>query len=68
MSDDTHECEQCGMMCDCDGEDMHNPQPETCVHFRQGNCDADLDQADVDEDEPDMQDMHAPGGGLGGSD
>lgn len=28
-----HECEVCGMYCDCDGEDMHNPQPDNCVHL-----------------------------------
>lgn len=21
------------MYCDCDGEDMHNPQPDDCVHL-----------------------------------
>lgn len=28
-----HECEVCGQMCDCDGEDMANPQPEDCEHL-----------------------------------
>lgn len=32
-----HECEVCGMYCDCDGEDMHNPQPDNCVHLI-GDC------------------------------
>jgi len=45
----SHECDQCGMYCDCDGEDMHNPQPPTCVHFTPGNCDADDDSADGDD-------------------
>lgn len=30
---DVHECEVCGMFCDCDGEDTHNPQPDDCEHL-----------------------------------
>jgi hypothetical protein len=44
----SHECDQCGMYCVCDGEDMHNPQPPTCVHFYAWHCDADDDSADGD--------------------
>jgi hypothetical protein len=35
---DVHECEDCGMICDCDGEDMHNPQPDDCVHLAGSYC------------------------------
>lgn len=41
-----HECEVCGLYCDCDGEDMPNPQPGDCVHLLGGACDA---QNDLDE-------------------
>jgi hypothetical protein len=36
-----HECETCGMYCDCDGEDMVNPQPPNCVHLTSNACDED---------------------------
>jgi len=29
----SHECVECGMQCDCDGEDMDNPQPPECQHL-----------------------------------
>ena len=28
-----HECEECGMMCYCDGEDTVLEQPDDCVHW-----------------------------------
>lgn len=46
----SHECEICGMWCDCDGEDMPNPQPNDCDHLTGGGCDAD-DLVDEEESE-----------------
>lgn len=45
-----HDCPECGLACDCDGEDLHHDQaPDDCVH----DCDPDdVDEFDVD-DEPD---------------
>lgn len=35
-----HTCEECGMACGCDGEDVdHAYQPDDCVHFANGECD-----------------------------
>lgn len=27
-----HTCRECGMMCDCDGEDHDQPAPPDCQH------------------------------------
>lgn len=35
------------MMCDCDGEDMHNPQPSSCVHLAGPEC-CEMDEPDDD--------------------
>lgn len=39
-----HDCDLCGWLCDCDGEDMQNPCPPNCIHA----CEEDA----CDEDEP----------------
>jgi hypothetical protein len=33
-ADDVHECETCGQMCDCDGEDLDQPEPadHVCIN------------------------------------
>jgi hypothetical protein len=50
---DVHECEDCGLICDCDGEDMQNPQPDDCVHLTTpGECSADDDEFGDDDSEP----------------
>jgi hypothetical protein len=37
-----HECQFCGMSCDCDGEDHGGLQPRDCDHFFvPGVCSAD---------------------------
>jgi hypothetical protein len=36
-----HECELCGYVCDCDGEDLWLPQPGDCDCPCQGESDAD---------------------------
>jgi len=52
-----HECEICGMQCDCDGEDMQNPQPDDCVHLGR---DCDDEYSDCDDEYSDN-----PTDGLG---
>ena len=37
-----HECTLCGFYCDCDGEDMEQPQPDDCTH--------DCEDPDYDEE------------------
>lgn len=37
-----HECEICGMYCDCDGEDLDQPAPL--------DCDCDHEGSGLDED------------------
>lgn len=40
-----HECEVCGAYCDCDMEDLDQPQPDDCEHLIiPGACDADKDR------------------------
>jgi hypothetical protein len=36
-----HECWECGTMCDCDGEDMDQPQPDyhVCINPQCGGDD-----------------------------
>jgi hypothetical protein len=48
-----HTREDCGMACDCDGEDVdHAYQPDDCAHFTdEGACDA-ADGAELGDDEP----------------
>ena len=41
-----HECETCGQMCDCDGDDLDCPQPEDCDHLKDGDCRDDEDWPD----------------------
>lgn len=43
----SHECGVCGMYCDCDGEDMHNPQPPDCEHLRR-DCTEEYEEFDDD--------------------
>jgi len=46
-----HECSFCGHMCDCDGEDTANLQPDNCIHL--GNpieCDYLKDMECIPED------------------
>jgi hypothetical protein len=38
-----HECPECGMACDCDGEDHGQPAPDDCCH----EC-----EDEEDEEEP----------------
>jgi hypothetical protein len=48
-----HECRLCGIECDCDGEDMSNPQPANCPHLdpsRFDVCEVDGDDEDGDEE------------------
>jgi hypothetical protein len=41
-----HECRDCGLECDCDGEDHGgNPQPANCYHLV-CRCPADDDEED----------------------
>lgn len=46
-----HECPECGLYCDCDGEDMHQPAPIHCTCDHEGSgMDAeyeDFDDLDV---------------------
>jgi hypothetical protein len=46
-----HECEECGMMCDCDGEDIDQPQPKDHVCINPA-CGADSSDCDVEDDDP----------------
>lgn len=32
-----HECPECGMCCDCDGEDMDQPAPADCCCDHEGS-------------------------------
>ena len=41
-----HECELCYDLCDCDCEDMEQPQPEDCTHV----CEPEQD--DFGDDDP----------------
>jgi hypothetical protein len=42
-----HECEECGMMCYCDGEDTVLAQTDDCVHW--GRHDSEGGSDDYDE-------------------
>lgn len=46
-----HECHSCGQMCDCDGEDLHQPQPDDCACDCDDGDDFEDDGADDDEAE-----------------
>lgn len=37
-----HECDNCGQMCDCDGEDLMNDAYDDCRH----DCEEDYDEED----------------------
>ncbi len=32
-----HECPDCGMYCDCDGEDLDQPAPDDCCCSHEGS-------------------------------
>jgi hypothetical protein len=36
-----HECIFCGYYCDCDGEDIDQPQTEDCTHICDDECEDD---------------------------
>lgn len=42
-----HECDECGSMCSCDGEDHLQPAPSDCRHV----CPIDDDDQDFSDDE-----------------
>lgn len=39
-----HDCPDCEMACDCDGEDHHQSAPPDCIH----DCDDDENSDDFD--------------------
>lgn len=47
-----HECGDCGYMCDCDGEDLHQPQPNDCT------CDCGDEEYEDADDELNAKRMH----------
>jgi hypothetical protein len=44
-----HECEECGQMCFCDGEDHGMPQPNDCRHAR-ACFEKDADEEEYDDE------------------
>lgn len=48
-----HECPECGMACDCDGEDVWNDAPPDCNH----ECDIQYDEGDDDMSDESEQDL-----------